>query len=151
MLTVLSGMTYMEHLQDNLRTYSPLEELTGSDKGVSGRDGAGVAALSDHSLQRLQILYAVPYGLDIPGILLHFNKCINEGNMPSSSQDANYRKARRAFLVGYDRSVPRLRQEPIIASAVTSAIPIVRKASTFPRRCSASTNSSKIWKQGRAF
>ena len=49
-------------------------------------------------------------GLDIPGILLHFNKCINEGNMPSSSRDANYNKARRAFLVGYDRSVPKLRQ-----------------------------------------
>jgi len=28
----------------------------------------------------------------------------------SSSQDENYRKTRRAFLVGYDRSVPRLRQ-----------------------------------------
>ena len=27
-LTVLSGMTYMEHLQDNIRTYSPLEPLT---------------------------------------------------------------------------------------------------------------------------
>ena len=27
-LTVLSGMTYMEHLQDNLRTYCPLEPLT---------------------------------------------------------------------------------------------------------------------------
>ena len=27
-LTVLSGMTYMEHLQDNLRTYSPLNPLT---------------------------------------------------------------------------------------------------------------------------
>ena len=27
-LTVLSGMTYMEHLQDNLRTYSPLEPCT---------------------------------------------------------------------------------------------------------------------------
>ena len=25
-------------------------------------------------------------------------------------QDENYRKARRAYLVGYDRSVPRLRQ-----------------------------------------
>ncbi|WP_418195717.1 4Fe-4S dicluster domain-containing protein, partial [Alistipes putredinis] len=35
---------------------------------------------------------------------------INEGNMPSSSRDANYSKARRAFLVGYDRSVPKLRQ-----------------------------------------
>ena len=30
-LTVLSGMTYLEHLQDNLRTYSPLEPLTEAD------------------------------------------------------------------------------------------------------------------------
>ena len=27
-LTVLSGMTYMEHLQDNVHTYSPLEPCT---------------------------------------------------------------------------------------------------------------------------
>ena len=51
-----------------------------------------------------------PYGIDIPAILLHYNKCVNEGNVPESQQDANYREARRAFLVGYDRSVPKLRQ-----------------------------------------
>ena len=51
-----------------------------------------------------------PYGLDIPVILLHYNKCLNEGNIPESMQEENYRKARRAFLVGYDRSVPKLRQ-----------------------------------------
>ena len=51
-----------------------------------------------------------PYGLDIPAILLHYNKCINEGNVSTSSRDENYRQARRAFLIGYDRSVPRLRQ-----------------------------------------
>lgn len=51
-----------------------------------------------------------PYGLDIPAILLHYNKCLNEGNIPESSTDPEYRKARRAYLVGYDRSVPRLRQ-----------------------------------------
>ena len=51
-----------------------------------------------------------PYGLDIPAILLHYNKCLNESNVPESSQDANFRKARQAFLVGYDRSVPKLRQ-----------------------------------------
>jgi predicted aldo/keto reductase-like oxidoreductase len=27
-LTVLSGMTYMEHLQDNILTYSPLTPCT---------------------------------------------------------------------------------------------------------------------------
>lgn len=51
-----------------------------------------------------------PYGIDIPAILLHYNKCINEGNMPRNGHDENYHKARQAFLIGYDRSVPRLRQ-----------------------------------------
>jgi predicted aldo/keto reductase-like oxidoreductase len=51
-----------------------------------------------------------PYGIDIPSILLHYNKCVNEGNVPKSRQDEEYQKARRAFLVGYDRSVEKLRQ-----------------------------------------
>ncbi|MDE6782640.1 MAG: 4Fe-4S dicluster domain-containing protein, partial [Paramuribaculum sp.] len=51
-----------------------------------------------------------PYGIDIPSILLHYNKCVNQGNVAESSQSDNYAEARRAFLVGYDRSVPRLRQ-----------------------------------------
>ena len=51
-----------------------------------------------------------PYGLDIPGIFGHYNKCVNKGNVPESQQAKNYEKARRAFLVGYDRSVPKLRQ-----------------------------------------
>jgi len=51
-----------------------------------------------------------PYGLDIPGILVHYNKCLNQSNVPTDSQSKDYARARRAFLVGYDRSVPRLRQ-----------------------------------------
>ena len=51
-----------------------------------------------------------PYGLNIPAIFVHYNKCVNKGNVPESQQAANYQKARRAFLVGYDRSVPKLRQ-----------------------------------------
>ena len=51
-----------------------------------------------------------PYGLDIPAILLHYNKCLNEGNISENVQDENFSRARRAFLVGYDRSVPKLRQ-----------------------------------------
>ena len=51
-----------------------------------------------------------PYGIDIPAILLHYNKCVNEGEIATSSQDEGYRKARRAYLVSYDRAVPKLRQ-----------------------------------------
>lgn len=109
-LTVLSGMTYMEHLQDNLRTYSPLEELTDDDKAFLEETAQALLRYPTIPCNDCKYCMPCPYGLDIPGILLHFNKCINEGNMPSSSQDANYRRARRIFLVGYDRSVPRLRQ-----------------------------------------
>ena len=50
------------------------------------------------------------YGLDIPSIFEHYNKCVNGGNVAESANDPDYARARKAFLVGYDRSVPRLRQ-----------------------------------------
>ncbi len=109
-LTVLSGMTYMEHLQDNLRSFAPLEELTDADREFLEETAQQLLRYPTIPCNDCKYCMPCPYGLDIPGILLHFNKCINEGNMPSSSQDASYRRARRAFLVGYDRSVPRLRQ-----------------------------------------
>jgi predicted aldo/keto reductase-like oxidoreductase len=51
-----------------------------------------------------------PYGLDIPGIFTYYNRCITEGNMPKEAQDENYRRARRAFLMGFDRNIPKERQ-----------------------------------------
>ena len=51
-----------------------------------------------------------PYGLDIPGIFMHYNKCVNAEDVPQSAQSPDYRAARRAFLVGYDRAIPRVRQ-----------------------------------------
>lgn len=51
-----------------------------------------------------------PYGIDIPAIFVHYNKMIKEGNLPHNRQSEIYTKQRKAFLVGYDRSVPNLRQ-----------------------------------------
>ena len=109
-LTVLSGMTYMEHLQDNLRTYSPLKPLTDEEFAFLQETADLMMQYQTIPCNDCKYCMPCPYGLDIPGVLLHYNKCINEGNMPRSEGDGNYRKARRAFLVGYDRSVPRLRQ-----------------------------------------
>lgn len=109
-LTVLSGMTYMEHLQDNIRTYSPLQPCTEDELALLEDTAQTMLKYPSVPCTACQYCMPCPYGLDIPGIFAHYNKCVNEGNIPSSSQDENYRKARRAFLVGYDRSVPRLRQ-----------------------------------------
>ena len=51
-----------------------------------------------------------PYGINIPAIFVHYNKMIKEGNLPHNRQSEIYAKQRKAFLVGYDRSVPALRQ-----------------------------------------
>lgn len=109
-LTVLSGMTYMEHLQDNIRTYSPLKPC--DDEEVEQL--LHTAALLDRyplvPCTECQYCMPCPYGLNIPAIFKHYNKCVNEGNVAESPNDPNYAEARRAFLIGYDRSVPKLRQ-----------------------------------------
>ncbi|WP_273372324.1 aldo/keto reductase [Alistipes megaguti] len=109
-LTVLSGMTYMEHLQDNIRTYSPLEELTEAEYALLEETARDLLRYPMVPCTDCQYCMPCPYGLNIPAIFAHYNKCINEGNVPKSAQDPDYQRARRAFLIGYDRSVPRLRQ-----------------------------------------
>ena len=109
-LTSLSGMTYKEHLIDNLKTYSPIEYLT--DEELEFLEETAQLMLKYPTIPCNDCKYCMPcpYGIDIPAVLLHYNKCVNEGNVPKDRQDPKYREARQAFLVGYDRSVPKLRQ-----------------------------------------
>lgn len=109
-LTVLSGMTYMEHLQDNLRTYSPLVPLTEEEHEFLEQTADLMMQYPTIPCNDCKYCMPCPYGIDIPAVLLHYNKCVNDGNLSTSSHDKNYEEARRAFLIGYDRSVPRLRQ-----------------------------------------
>ena len=109
-LTVLSGMTRMEHLRENVQTYSPLKVLTESEIQFLLDTASLMMQFDTIPCNDCKYCMPCPYGIDIPAILLHYNKCLNEGNIPQSSQSEGYRKARRVYLVGYDRSVPKLRQ-----------------------------------------
>jgi predicted aldo/keto reductase-like oxidoreductase len=109
-LTVLSGMVYMEHLQDNLRTHSPFVPLGEAENAVLDEVKKILANADYIQCTTCEYCMPCPYGLDIPQIFAHYNKCVSAGQLLQSSSDPEYRKARRAFLVGYDRSVPRLRQ-----------------------------------------
>ncbi|MDE5689371.1 MAG: aldo/keto reductase, partial [Duncaniella sp.] len=109
-LTVLSGMTYMEHLEDNLRSFCPLKPLTEEENKFLFDTADLMMQYPTIPCNDCKYCMPCPYGLDIPGILLHYNNCVNEGIVPDSHDGEEYRRARRAFLVGYDRSVPKLRQ-----------------------------------------
>ncbi len=109
-LTVLSGMTYMEHLEDNLRTYSPLIPLNDEDRVYLEDTAKLILTYPTIPCNDCKYCMPCPYGVDIPSIFVHYNKCVNDGNVASEVSSKSYRKERRAFLVGYDRSVPKLRQ-----------------------------------------
>ncbi|MBP5770389.1 MAG: aldo/keto reductase [Bacteroidaceae bacterium] len=109
-LTVLSGMTFMEHLEENVKTYSPLQPITEEDHEFLMHIAEEIFGQKEIPCTACQYCMPCPYGIDIPANFTHFNRCIREGNTPQSSGSPTYRKQRRAFLVGYDRSVPRLRQ-----------------------------------------
>ncbi len=108
--TVLSGMAYLEHVQENITTYSPLEYLTEEENNFLTQTGDLLIEYPTVPCNDCKYCMPCPYAIDIPAILLHYNKCVIEGNIPSNKLDPNYAEARRAFLVGYDRSVPKLRQ-----------------------------------------
>ncbi len=109
-LSILSGMTLMEHMQDNIKTLAPLKPLTESELIFLQDTATEMMKFDTIPCNDCKYCMPCPYGIDIPAILLHYNKCLNEGNVPMSAQSENYRSARRAYLIGYDRSVPKLRQ-----------------------------------------
>ena len=109
-LTVLSGMTYKEHLEDNIRTYAPLRPLNDEELALLEDTAQVMIGYPSVPCTTCEYCMPCPYGINIPGIFAHYNKCINEGKVTSSNKDPNYAQARKAFLVGYDRSVPKLRQ-----------------------------------------
>jgi hypothetical protein len=110
-LTVLSGMTYMEHLKDNLLSYCPLQPLSDEEMEYLHTDVAKkIFGLENIPCNDCKYCMPCPYGVDIPGIFVHYNKCKNEGILPRDAGDANYRKHRRQYLISLDRSVPRNRQ-----------------------------------------
>ena len=116
-LTVLSGMTYMEHLKDNLLSYCPLTPLTKEEQELLDTKIAHQMMEEDLiPCNACQYCMPCPYGIDIPAIFTHYNKLKTEGFLPNPTAasmgqvDPDYREKRRRYLISLDRHVPRERQ-----------------------------------------
>lgn len=109
-LTVLSGMTYMDHIKENIATYSPLEPITDEEDAFLMDVADQITANETVPCTACAYCMPCPYGIDIPGTFAHYNKCVNDDNIPRDSREPGYARARRAYLIGYDRAVSPLRQ-----------------------------------------
>lgn len=110
-LTVLSGMTFMEHLKDNLLSFAPLEPCTDDErKFLEDTMAKELFQMENIPCNDCKYCMPCPYGIDIPKIFTHYNKCKNEGTLPMNPENKEYSKLRRNYLIGLDRTVPKLRQ-----------------------------------------
>lgn len=109
-LTVLSGMTYMGHLKDNLATYSPLDPVTEEEKEFL--DGVAREMIAHPLIGCTNCKYCMPcpYGVDIPGLFAHYNRCVSSDLVAIDNSHPDYARMRRAYLTELEREVPRARQ-----------------------------------------
>ena len=109
-LTVLSGMTYMEHLEDNVSTYSPLHRLTDEDNAFLFETAELIQKYPLIPCNDCKYCMPCPYGIDIPAVLTYYNRRVTESTLPTDRESATWKKMRRSFLAEYDKAVPALRQ-----------------------------------------
>lgn len=109
-LTVLSGMTYMEHLKDNLLSYCPLRPITKEEELFLYDIAKKLVGIETIPCNDCKYCMPCPYGIDIPAIFVHYNKCKNEGTLPHNKMDEHYVRNRRNYLIGLERVVPPERQ-----------------------------------------
>jgi len=109
-LTALSGMTYMEHLEDNLKTFLHFKPLTDEEMDFL-KEAAGL--ISKYPLvacTNCQYCMPCPYGIDIPGIFTHYNSCVNDGYIAQSKEQKDFKKLKKAYLASYDKAIETVRQ-----------------------------------------
>ncbi len=109
-LTALSGMTYMEHLQDNIKSFSPLVPLTDDECHFLFETAELIQKYPLIPCNDCKYCMPCPYGLDIPAILTYYNKRVTQMSLPTDRENPDYRKLRNSFLNEYDKAVPALRQ-----------------------------------------
>ena len=109
-LTILSGMTYQEHLEDNLSTFAPFQPLTADELQFLEELAHEYVHFPLIPCTGCRYCMPCPYGINIPGNLLHYNRCLNEGLVNDNPESADYRRLRRQYLKSYGEQLARERQ-----------------------------------------
>ena len=108
-MTCLSGMTEMQYVEENCRTFSPLRPLEGRELAVL--EAAAVAYLRGMTIPCTDCKYCMPcpYGIDIPGIFSVWNDACAHDRVPMEGR-ADFAELRTDFLRRYEARIPQLRR-----------------------------------------
>ena len=85
-MTILSGMTRMEHIEENVETCSPLKPCSEAELAALERAAQALLKLNTIPCNSCQYCMPCPYGLDIPAILTFRNAILTSPTPPSARE-----------------------------------------------------------------
>ena len=109
-LCALSGMTNMEVIEENVQTFSHFRPITEDDFEFLMKIATLLDSFPTVPCNDCKYCMPCPYGIDIPGVFLHYNAMVNTGQVAASREQEDYRRLKRRYLISYDRAVQGLRQ-----------------------------------------
>ena len=109
-LCVLSGMTNMDPLRENVETFGHFKPL--SEEELEFLEQMATQMMEYPLINCTDCKYCMPcpWGIDIPGTFQHYNRAITDGSYAQSTAQKDYAKLKKAYLVSYDRAVATVRQ-----------------------------------------
>ena len=109
-LCVLSGMTNMDPLKENVETFGHFKPLTEEELEFLEQMATQMMEYPLVNCTDCKYCMPCPWGIDIPGTFQHYNRAITDGTYAQNSAQKDYAKLKKAYLVSYDRAVATVRQ-----------------------------------------
>ncbi len=105
-LTTLSGMNRMEHLTENVATFSPLQPCSDAEKQLLARIADQMAGFPTIGCTTCAYCMPCPYGVDIPGNFAFYNNAVNTKLLPLPEPTAaDYAERQDAFISAYREAI----------------------------------------------
>lgn len=106
-LTTLSGMNRMDHLKENIETFSPLEVCTEAEKTLLANIADQMSGYPTIPCTTCAYCMPCPYDVDIPGNFAYYNDAVNSHILPlPDKSSAEYAARKKQFADGLREALP---------------------------------------------
>ncbi len=106
-LTVLSGMNRMDHLEENINTFSPLEVCTEAENTLLADIADQMSGFPTIPCTTCEYCMPCPYGVNIPANFAFYNEAVTDHLLPlPASTDASYPERQQLFVERYRKALP---------------------------------------------